>query len=70
MKTKALYGDKSMKLDEVIDMITDCIQRKSKLNEWESNFIHSIFEETYYKRKSLSKNQMAILDRIWERTTE
>lgn len=46
-------------------MIDDCIERQSKLSEWEENFIHSING----KHNGLSDKQLSILNTIWEKAT-
>jgi hypothetical protein len=53
---------------EVEQLIEDCMNRESKLTQWEANFIQSISEQL--KRKpSLSQKQTEILKKIWERVT-
>ena len=49
---------------EINLMIGDCINRQSKMTEWEIDFIDSIMEEAY-----LSARQKQVLDNIWDRVT-
>ena len=50
--------------EEQQQMITDCENRSSQLNDWELNFIDSIS-----RQDSLTDKQVAVLDRVWERVT-
>lgn len=54
--------------EEYDQMILDCMNRESKMSEWERGFIQSVHE---YTRDGgcLSQKQMAIVDRIWEKVT-
>lgn len=49
-------------------MIEDCMERESKLSDWERSFLDSI-EMQMSKGKSLSPKQIETLDAIWERVT-
>ena len=61
--------DYKMDFDELKDMIEDCIDRESRLSEWESIFIESI-EEHLQTRKELSEKQEIILEKIWNKVTK
>jgi len=50
---------------ETVLMIEDCMNRKSKLTEWEQEFIQSLSEQTY----TITATQYARLEKIWERIT-
>jgi len=63
-KAKELFGDN---MSEVEQMIQDCINRKSKLNEWEQNFIHDL--QRKYKVMNATAMQIAKLNEIWDRIT-
>ncbi len=54
--------------DEIIQMIDDCVERESKLNDWERNFISSIGDKAD-KHIMLSQPQRDKLDDIWNRVT-
>ena len=56
-----------MNHDEHQQMLQDCIERESKLTDWERSFIDSVSEQI--TRRSLSPKQAEILDSIWERVT-
>lgn len=53
-----------IKTEEIIDMIGDCMQRYKKLNEWERDFINTIYE-----LECLSEKQEYILNKIWDKVT-
>lgn len=55
--------------EEWQQMIDDCGDRESRLNEWETEFIESI-DSQLYGTGSLSPKQVSILERIWEKVTE
>ncbi len=46
-------------------MLQDCINRQSKLNDWEVNFLKSIQPHI----NNLRQLQLAKLEEIWERIT-
>lgn len=50
--------------DEIITMIDDCMNRSSKMSEWEQNFIESIADKDF-----LSDRQIVILNKIWDKVT-
>jgi hypothetical protein len=54
--------------DEHIDMCNDCVDRESKLSDWERGFIDSILRQLL-EGNTLSPKQEETLDRIWERVT-
>jgi hypothetical protein len=49
-------------------MIDDCINRESKLSDWERGFIDSIRSQVD-KGNTLTPKQAETLDAIWERVT-
>lgn len=51
-------------MDEINDMIEDCINRESKLSDWEIKFIDSIQDKSYLTQKQYDK-----LSDIWDRIT-
>lgn len=63
---------------ECEQMVKDCINRQSKLTEWESDFIESIDNqldrqavlEDRQARPGLSEKQINILEKIWDKITE
>jgi hypothetical protein len=54
--------------DEHAVMVQDCINRESKLTDWERSFIDSIGKQLADGRR-LSEKQAARLDEIWDRIT-
>ncbi len=54
--------------DDIPEMIRDCVQRESKLSDWEKGFIQSIGEQ-HDRTGSLSAKQSEILERIWDKVT-
>jgi len=55
--------------DEWRQMVDDCMDRESKLSEWEFSFIDSLnilLDNDY----SLSMKQIDVLERIWENVTK
>lgn len=50
-------------------MIRDCIQRESRMNEWEQNFIQDL-DEKISEGWMLTEKQTEKLDQIWERVTK
>lgn len=53
---------------EYIRMIEDCMNRESKCNAWERNFLESLNDQIAGERFPTEK-QIAVLDKIWERVT-
>jgi hypothetical protein len=53
--------------DDAFQMILDCEKREEKLSEWELCFIQSISERI--STRSLTPNQIEILNRIWDKVT-
>ena len=53
-------------MTEVEQMIEDCLNRESKLNDWEHIFIDSISKKG---TGNLTQMQLAKLDEIWNRIT-
>lgn len=54
--------------DDIPAMISDCVDRESKLSDWERGFIESISEQ-HDRTGGLSEKQQAILEKIWDRIT-
>ncbi len=54
--------------DEHQQMVTDCVNRESKLTDWERTFIDSLADQMA-KGRRLSEKQAERLDEIWERVT-
>lgn len=50
------------------DMVNDCLERDSKLTEWEQGFIRRLHERLDAGR-DLTDRQAEVLDAIWERVT-
>lgn len=55
--------------DEYLQMIRDCNNRKSKMSEWESNFMDSLFD-WICDDKIPTPKQIEKLENIWERVTK
>ncbi len=51
-------------MEEHTQMINDCIDRESRMSDWETNFIDSI--SNY---ESITSKQAKVLERIWEKVT-
>ena len=49
-------------------MVADCIQRESKLSDWERSFIDSL-DNRLAAGFALTDKQAATLDDIWEQVT-
>jgi len=47
-------------------MISDCLKRRIKLNEWECLFVENLNKQV----KALTEKQLAKLEKIWDRITE
>lgn len=54
--------------EEIVQMIKDCMERESKLTDWERGFVDSI-DKQLAKGHSLSRKQDERLTEIWERIT-
>ena len=50
------------------ELVIDCVNRQSKMTDWEVDFIASISDQLDAGR-DLSERQMEILERIWEKVT-
>lgn len=57
-----------MNNNDIPTMIEDCMNRESKLSDWEASFIDSI-DSQVRSDKSLTKPQQEKLEQIWERIT-
>lgn len=55
-------------MNDIKQLIQDCIDRESKLSDWERNFIDSISNQ-FIKTGGLSDKQAELLDKIWEKVT-
>ena len=55
--------------DEYCQMINDCSERESKLNDWENSFISSCLETVVDKDIMASPKQREIINRIWKKVT-
>lgn len=51
--------------EEIHDMIKDCLNRESKLTEWEKDFMFNIYEQD----RDLTEKQIEKLEMIWDRVT-
>jgi hypothetical protein len=60
---KELFG---VKMNDIEQMIRDCINREHKLNEWEVKFINSLADKGTV---NLNAIQYAKLSEIWDRIT-
>lgn len=49
-------------------MVADCIQRESKLSDWERSFIDSL-DNRLAAGAALTDKQVDRLDEIWEKVT-
>ena len=54
--------------DDTPIMIEDCLERESKLSDWEAGFIDSL-ESQLGAGNSLTQKQIDKLGQIWERIT-
>lgn len=54
--------------DEYLQMIEDCLNRESRMNNWENTFIDSLSHQIN-AGKTPSPKQIEVLDRIWEKCT-
>lgn len=57
-----------MNKEELSEMIEDCMNRESRLLDWETNFLESI-EAQLAEKGELSEKQADKLETIWERIT-
>lgn len=55
-------------IEEVTQMLEDCMKRETKMTEWESSFIQNIYEKL--ERYPLSEKEIHRLEQIWERLTQ
>lgn len=51
-----------------MQMIRDCMDRESRLSDWERSFIDSVAMQ-FERIRSLSPRQFETLERIWDRAT-
>lgn len=54
--------------DEYIQMVEDCMNRESRMTEWECGFVESI-DRWLADEKPLTLKQTETLEKIWERVT-
>ena len=59
---------RSYDAEEIAAMVNDCIERESKLTDWENTFIASC-SELIDRGWMLSEKQVDIINRIWDRVT-
>jgi hypothetical protein len=55
-------------MDDIKELIEDCMAREERLNEWEANFIQSISEQ-FADTEKLSAKQYETLNKIWDKVT-
>lgn len=56
-------------MDEYVQMLKDCEDRESRLNDWERGFVDSVGK--YIENGgSISGPQIETLEKIWERATK
>ena len=55
--------------EEYQQLIDDCMDRQSQLNDWEISFLDSINDQVA-EEGTLSDRQFEKLESIWERVTE
>lgn len=51
-----------------LELIADCVNRESHMNDWERGFIDSISRQLE-DDKNLTSTQIETLDAIWEKCT-
>jgi hypothetical protein len=56
-------------LDEVIQLIKDCFHRKHKLTEYEREFISTLTNKKPSQLSNITKKQLLLLEKIWEKAT-
>jgi len=49
-------------------MVLDCWNRKTKLSEWERNFIENVSAQLA-RKQPLRPAQIEVLDELWEKVT-
>lgn len=54
--------------DEIVQMVQDCMERESRLSDWERGFLDSI-EKQLAEGRSLTPKQDERLSSIWEKVT-
>lgn len=54
--------------EEIVDMIRDCMERESRLSDWEREFVQSL-DEQLGRGKTVTEKQDEKLTSIWERIT-
>lgn len=54
--------------EEAEQMLEDCVNRQSKMNEWECGFVQSLSEQIE-RGGTLTVKQAEILEKIWDRIT-
>lgn len=54
--------------EEVEQMIEDCENRESKMNDWERDFIQSVREQVD-RGNGMSPKQIETLEAIWDKIT-
>ena len=56
-------------VEEYQQLVTDCLNRKSKISDWDAQFIDSINTQLSQERP-LTPKQTNKLDEIWEKATK
>ncbi len=57
-----------MEMNDIQQLMKDCIARSKKLSSWELDFVISL-ETTFLKRKHISLDQYKMLNTIWDKVT-
>lgn len=58
-----------MSTEDHHEMIEDCLDRESRMSDWEEEFIESL-EEWLANGKTLTERQAEKLEDVWERVTK
>lgn len=53
--------------EDVTQLIADCLKRRSKMNEWEEEFVDYLAGKK--DKTKFSEKQIICLEQIWERIT-
>lgn len=55
-------------MSEAMTLVDDCIERESRLSDWERSFVDSIADQLG-RGRSLTVKQIETLEKVWERAT-
>lgn len=55
-------------MSEAMTLVDDCIERESRLSDWERSFVDSIADQLG-RGRSLTVKQIETLEEVWERAT-